>query len=316
MDTEVRVGTGEAYVSGALTAIEDSARTRLFYELLAEVIEAAGLRAYLPQRVTDPVAAAHLDPRAVYDIDRAHVTAARVVVAYAGVPSFGVGIEVELARENGVPVILVAERDRAVSRLLLGNPAVVEVVRFGDLDGLRRALGAALERIRGVRPGDTRSAVSDDVIVQRFLASLEQARHLPDGEVAALLRIGELDGECATVIRDAVATGRLFGAGLRDLVGRHALRGADLGVFVLRDVLERPLAEVARLVGADVRSAKRRLESARARVGLPVDADHAEAAQWLVTELIAPPTRALQLHLFDGGAHTDEQRTAQAEDHR
>jgi 2'-deoxynucleoside 5'-phosphate N-hydrolase len=288
---------GEAYVSGALTSLEDGARTRLFYELLAEVVEGAGLRAYLPHRVTDPVTTAHLEPRAVYDIDRAHVTGSRVVVAYAGIPSFGVGIEVELAREHGVPVILVVERERAVSRLLLGNPAVVEVVRFTDLEGLRRALIGALERVREVAPGEAQ-AVSDDVVVQRFLASLGEARHLPDGEVAALLRIGELDGEASSVIRDAVATGRLFGAGLRDLVGRYALRGIDLGVFILRDVLEKPLAETARMVGSDPRAAKRHLEAARAKIGLAADAKAADVAQWLVTELVAPPTRALQLHLF------------------
>src|SRR5512140_2068187 len=272
MDTETTVRVGEAYISGALTALEDGARTRLFYELLAEVAGTAGLRAYLPHRVTDPVAAPGIDPRAVYDIDRAHVTSSRVVVAYAGIPSFGVGIEVELAREHGIPVILVVERDRTVSRLLLGNPAVVEVVRFADLDGLRRALVAALERARDVVASELRQAVSDDVVVQRFLASLGQARHLPDGEVAALLRIGEIDGEAQVAIRDAVATGRLFGAGLRDLVGRYALRGADLGVFVLRDVLERPLAEAARMLGSDPRTVRRRLEAAHARVGLAPDA--------------------------------------------
>jgi hypothetical protein len=303
MDGETTVRTGEAYVSGALTALEEGARMRLFYELLAEVVESAGLRAYLPHRVSDPVGAAHLEPRAVYDIDRAHVTSARVVVAYAGIPSFGVGIEVELAREHSVPVILVVERERTVSRLLLGNPAVVEVVRFADLDGLRRGLAAALERIAALHggAGTTLLTVSDDVVVQRFLASLEQARHLPDGEIAALLRIGELDGEAASTIRDAVATGRLFGAGLRDLVGRHALRGADLGIFVLRDVLERPLSDVAHAIGLDPRATKKRLEIARARVGLAADAPGTDIAQWLVTELIAPPTRALQLHLFSGG---------------
>src|SRR5712691_8111732 len=227
------VTVGEAYVSGALTALDDAPRTKLFYELLAEIAGTARLRAYLPHRVTDPVAQAGLDPRAVYEIDRAHVTGAAVLIAYAGIPSFGVGIEVELAREQGVPVIVVVERDRPLSRLLLGNPAVVEVVKFADLDGLRRTLAAALERIAASAKGTALPTASDDVVVQRFLASLEQARHLPDGEIAALLRIGELDGEAATMIRDAVATGRLFGAGLRDLVGRYALRGADLGVFVL-----------------------------------------------------------------------------------
>ena len=53
------VAVGEAYISGALTALDDAPRTKLFYELLAEIAEASGLRAYLPHRVTDPVAGAH-----------------------------------------------------------------------------------------------------------------------------------------------------------------------------------------------------------------------------------------------------------------
>ncbi|TMF59954.1 MAG: hypothetical protein E6I20_14700, partial [Chloroflexi bacterium] len=138
-------------------------------------------------------------------------------------------------------MVVVAERDRPVSRLLLGNPAVVEVVRFADLDGLRRALVAALSRIAALPLDGPRPQVSDDVVVQRFIASLEHARRLPDAEIVALLRVGELDGEAASAVRDAVARGRLFGAGLRDLVGRHALRGVDLAVFVLRDILERSL---------------------------------------------------------------------------
>src|SRR5256714_7747029 len=152
------VAVGEAYISGALSALEDAPRTKLFYELLAEIAEAAGLRAYLPHRVSDPGIAARLDPRAVYEIDRAHVTGAAVVIAYAGIPSFGVGIEVELAREHAVPVIIVAERDRPISRLLLGNPAVVEVVKFADLDGLRRAPPAAPPAGASPPPGGARPA--------------------------------------------------------------------------------------------------------------------------------------------------------------
>jgi hypothetical protein len=292
------VVVGEAYISGALTALDDAPRTKLFYELLAEIAEVAGLRAYLPHRVSDPVIAAHLDPRALYEIDRAHVTGAAVLIAYAGIPSFGVGIEVELAREHAVPVIIVAERDRPISRLLLGNPAVVEVVKFADLHSLRRALAAALAAVGSVTRDGARPVVADDVVVQRFIASLEHARRLPAAEVTALLRIGELDGQTATAIRDAVQSGRLFAAGLRDLVGRYALRGADLGAFVLRDVLERSAAEAATTLGIDPRTVRRHVAAAHGRVGLPEDAAVDAVAQWLVTELIAPPTRALQLHLF------------------
>ncbi len=143
-----------------------------------------------------------------------------------------------------------------------------------------------------------RPIVADDVVVQRFIASLEHARRLPAAEVTALLRVGELDGDTAAAIRDAVQRGRLFAAGLRDLVGRYALRGADLGAFVLRDVLDRSLSETAATLGVDPRTARRHVATARLRVGLPDDAEPDSVAQWLVTELIAPPTRALQLHLF------------------
>lgn len=317
----------EVYISGALTAIADGARARVFYELLAEIVTGCGLRPYLPHQSTggtDPVAAPDLDPRSVYDIDRARVARSGLVIAYAGTPSFGVGIEVEIARERGIPVILVAERGRTVSRMLLGSPAVVDVVRFTDLAALRQALGDAIARVT------TRaSEQAPDAVVQRFLSSLGAARQLPEAEVAALLRVAELDGEPAAAIRRAVGEGRLFGAGLRDLVGRHALRGTDLAVFVLHDILERPFADIARMLGADPRTVRRRVEQARIKLHLAADADVAVIGQWLVTELIAPPTRALQLRLFGdqtapaadaGRGHqkreNDEQRPTEAEDHR
>ena len=159
---------------------------------------------------------------------------------------------------------------------------------------------------------------SDDTVVRRFLASLERARRLPEQELDALLRVADLDGEGAKAILAATRSGVLFGAGLRDLVGRHALGGADLAVFVLRDVLERPAGEVARLLGLDPRAARRRLGAARVRLGL-ADADGPSIGQWLVTELIVPPTRALQLRLFaqttdTNGEHSREQRAVQEED--
>ena len=318
----------DVYISGALTALTDGARTRVFYELLAEIVSDCGLDPYLPHRSTDPIAAPDLDPRSVYAIDRARVARSRLVIAYAGTPSFGVGIEVEIAREHGIPVILVAERERTVSRILLGSPAVVDVVRFADLAALRHALGDAIARATtaGGEP-------APDVVVQRFLGSLGAARRLPEAEVVALLGVADVDGEPASAIRGAVADGRLFGAGLRDLVGRHALRGADLAAFVLHDVLEQSFADIARTLGSEPRAVRRRVEQARIKLQLAADADLAVIGQWLVTELIAPPTRALQLRLFSNSARpapaadaaasggdrkleNDEQRAAQAEDRR
>ncbi len=289
----------------------DGAGGGVFHELFAGTVSECGLRPYLPHHATDPVAAPDLDPRSVYEIDRARVARSGLIVAYAGTPSFGVGIEVEIARERGIPVILVAERDRTVSRILLGSPAVIDVVRFTDLAALRQALGEAIAR--ATKRGTDQAP---DAVVQRFLGSLGAARQLPEAEVAALLRVADLDGEPARAIRAAIAEGKLFGAGLRDLVGRHALRGADLAAFILHDILERPFADVARTLGVDPRTVRRRVEDARVRLQLAADAEAAVVGQWLVTELIAPPTRALQLRLFAAQRENDEQRSAEAEDHR
>jgi hypothetical protein len=62
--------------------------------------------------------------------------------------------------------------------------------------------------------------------------------------------------------------------------------------------LDRSLSEAAATLGVDPRTVRRHVAAARVRVGLPEDAPADSVAQWLVTELIAPPTRALQLHLF------------------
>ena len=77
----------DVYISGALTAIADGASARVFYELLAEIVTECGLRPYLPHRATDPVGAPDLDPRSVYEIDRARVARSGLVIAYAGTPS-------------------------------------------------------------------------------------------------------------------------------------------------------------------------------------------------------------------------------------
>lgn len=275
---------GEAYVSGALSALGDDAAGRILYELIGEILEGEGLSTYVPHRYTDPIAAPGLTAQTVYDVDRQHVSGAALLVAYAGVPSFGVGIEVEIAREHGVPVVLVVHRGRAVSRMLLGNPAVVEVVRFADLDGLRRSLAEAVRRVSS-QPRPPRLD-PDEAVVQRFLRTLADARRVRDSELAALLRRGGIDGALADEVRAAVASGRLFGAGLRDLVGRHGLRGEDLALFLSRYVLGRRLPA----------GGKRRLGAALERLGLSTDDER--VAQWLVTELIAPPQRALQLQLF------------------
>lgn len=128
-----------AYISGALTNMSDEARATLrdFYEKLAGICREFGLGAYVPHLVSDPKLAAHLTPQEVDDLDREAVMGSCLLVAYVGVASLGVGIEIEMAYHAHKPVVLLCEKEtvdaRKLSRLVRGNRMVMEEVLFRDL---------------------------------------------------------------------------------------------------------------------------------------------------------------------------------------
>lgn len=95
------------------------------------------MRAFVPHEHYDPVKHAHFTPKEVDANERHQVcklTSVLIVVAVA--PSWGGGIEVEMANNNEVPVILLCQKskydDRKISRLLRGNPAVMRIIIYED----------------------------------------------------------------------------------------------------------------------------------------------------------------------------------------
>jgi hypothetical protein len=96
-------------------------------------------------------------PKEVDAAERVQVcekTSLLVVVAIE--PTWGGGIEVEMANRSGVPVLLLCPRRkleaRRISRLLLGNPAVIGVVAYdSDADALAQ-LRIKLRRTVLARP--------------------------------------------------------------------------------------------------------------------------------------------------------------------
>jgi 2'-deoxynucleoside 5'-phosphate N-hydrolase len=129
----------KAYMSGPLTGLTRPAEIQGFYEALDEACAAQGVALYLPHRVSDPLQNPGMTPQAVYALDRGQVSAADLIIAYVGLPSLGVGCEIEIAGEFGVPVVLLAEQGAAVSRMIRGHPAVSGELRFSDFaDGARQ----------------------------------------------------------------------------------------------------------------------------------------------------------------------------------
>ena len=147
------------YICGPLTELPEERQRpiREFYEQLADIAEkVTGKRAFVPHEHYDPIQHASYTPREVDAGERKQVcenTSLLLVVAIA--PSWGGGIEVEMANQNHIPVIILCEQEklehRKISRLLRGNPAVMQVIFYTSendaLSKLEQALKAYIPKV-------------------------------------------------------------------------------------------------------------------------------------------------------------------------
>ena len=116
-----------AYICGPLTDLpaDEQERVKATYVLLADLCEELlGVRAFVPHEHCDPIRHAELMPFEVDAIERRQVSESSCLIAVDFAPSWGGGIEVEIARNAKVPVILLIPEGRRSSRLLRGNPGI------------------------------------------------------------------------------------------------------------------------------------------------------------------------------------------------
>ena len=135
----------DAYVAGELTRCATPEEQKKFYEGIAEVCKECGFSVSLPHQHTDPIAPPHVSPQEVYKKDYDIVANAKVIIAYVGQPSLGVGIELEIAKNNNTDIILIFRKDEKVSRMARGIPGVKAIQYESQEDALNQ-LKKALEK--------------------------------------------------------------------------------------------------------------------------------------------------------------------------
>jgi len=138
------------YISGALTVMDEALRRRLRerYEAIGVMVAKKGFGYYCPHEHSDPTMAAELTPQDVDEIDRMAVTRSALVIAEVSLPSHGPGIEIEMANKSSRPVMLLVEKGKRVSRLVLGNPAVIATIQYTTTEDLEFKLGVELVALR------------------------------------------------------------------------------------------------------------------------------------------------------------------------
>jgi hypothetical protein len=130
---------------------------RELYKGIGHLCRRKGLNPYVPHLHTDPQLHRDIHPTHVYEVDHQKVLDACLVIAYVGQASGGVGMEMEMARANSIPIIVLYEADVPVtniSRMYRGNRAVKAVVRFTDMGDALAKLELAMDEVlaRWVRP--------------------------------------------------------------------------------------------------------------------------------------------------------------------
>ena len=134
------------YVAGALTKVEKTSLKET-YLAIAEVCSKVCSHVYVPHASgTDPVKDPNVTPETVWRVDHREVSAADMLVAYVGEPSLGVGAELEIARITASDIVLWWFEGEKVSRMALGNPAVVHTIEAKDEKNLLEQLEQFLIR--------------------------------------------------------------------------------------------------------------------------------------------------------------------------
>lgn len=143
------------YVCGPLTELPSwqQESVKSFYTDIADVCQnVLGVRAFVPHEHFDPALHANFSPQEVDESERRQVcelTSCLIVVAIA--PSWGGGIEVEMAYRSGVPIIILCEqqkiKDRKISRLLRGNPGVKAILAYKNKEQALELLGQELTHL-------------------------------------------------------------------------------------------------------------------------------------------------------------------------
>ncbi|MGE5298101.1 MAG: hypothetical protein ACM3KM_02985 [Acidobacteriaceae bacterium] len=138
-----------AYICGPLTELPDELKgpVKALYSKLGDICqEVMGIRAFVPHEHFDPVAMPNFTPQEVDTAERHQVcdlTSVLVVVAIQ--PTWGGGIEVEMANRSGIPAIILKPVNKNISRLLRGNPAVQGIVQYETFAEAEIVLKGALE---------------------------------------------------------------------------------------------------------------------------------------------------------------------------
>jgi 2'-deoxynucleoside 5'-phosphate N-hydrolase len=136
------------FFAGPLTDLANPEQTKKFYKKMADVAQENGFDYYWAfMRGTDPELNPDVSPSRVFQIDTYELEESDLMIAYVGEPSVGTGEEIEFAREHRIPVYLLFEKDKKISRMLLGTPNLKGTIEFSSEEDALSQLDTLLKSL-------------------------------------------------------------------------------------------------------------------------------------------------------------------------
>lgn len=136
------------FFAGPLTELTHATKTKAFYKQMARVAESNGYTQYWAfLHGTDPIKNPDVIPSTIYQTDLTELGKSDLMIAYIGTPSTGTGQEIEYAREHNIPVYLLFEKGKQISRMTMGSPNVKGTIEFTDEADALKQLDQLLKHI-------------------------------------------------------------------------------------------------------------------------------------------------------------------------
>lgn len=143
------------FFAGALTGLKNPKKTKAFYCRLADAAQKAGFTCFWAfLEGTDPIKNPDVSVSKVYETDTYQLSRSDLMVAYVGELSTGTGIEIEFANNKRIPVYLLYEKGKQISRMVRGCPAIKKEIVFTDEADALAQFGALLGKLHFRRGKD------------------------------------------------------------------------------------------------------------------------------------------------------------------
>lgn len=137
------------FFAGPLTDLKEPEKTKMLYRTLADTAKINGFDyfwAFL--NGTDPVLNPDVTPPEVYKRDMTELSRSDIMIAYVGEPSTGTGLEIEYAYNHQKPVYILYEKNKKISRMLRGCPAILGEIIFTDTPDALKQLDSLLKTLK------------------------------------------------------------------------------------------------------------------------------------------------------------------------